>query len=140
MFGSSKKKKIDAVIEYATGILKVQLADYSDNAVDDLFLLGYMYGVIDCALQRLGIEDDIEGIGSMTSVCMRLFGKDEGAKVVGRMLAHVKRMADFPEFVSGLTMGGNEANDIFNAWAEKTEPPIGLGLLEHLRSNHLHEN
>ena len=137
MFGSSKKKKKkqNAAIKFAEGILQIQLEEYSGNAKEDPFLLGYVYGVSDCAIQRVGIEDDIEAIGSMTVVCVRLFGTDEGSKSVGRMLACAKRMDDFPEFVSGLTMGGNEANDIFNAWATNTEPPVGLGLVKHLRND-----
>lgn len=142
MFESFKKKKTnaatkktDVVIKFATGFIGIQLADFADEAVDDLFLLGYVYGATDCALQRMGIEEDHEGIGCMTAICVNLFEIDTGARVVGRMLALAKRMGDFPEFVTGMTVGGNETNEVFNAWGEKGEPPIGLGLLRYLQGS-----
>lgn len=146
MFESFKKKKKPKAAEFATDFAtkfiegQLILGCFSDryltsqDVVNDLFLLGYVYGVSDCTMQMMCVEDGHEGVVCMAAICLNLFGKDAAADAVGRMTDLGMTMDDFPEFARGVTVGGNEAREILNAAVEKTESPTKIGLLKHLRT------
>lgn len=145
MFGNFKKKKklggSKGAVKYVVGTLECQLelSGFDEiyknphDIVEDHFFLGYIYGFSDCALQRMGVENAVEIVGSMTAICVQLIDDAEGPIVAGQMLSLSGRMEEFPEFLRGVMLGGNEAEEMLNAAVDGKRVPMKLGLMKHVQ-------
>lgn len=123
MFGLFKKNKksSDVVIKTAVGLINFQLS--ATNTTDDVtniineYCRGYIFGLCDSLLQTLK-TDDVESMAALTVIHVRLFGEEEGSK----MLKNSFQDQNNKEFKKGQMKGGQDFIESINS----NNPPLGL--------------
>ena len=90
------------------------------HSIDQLWVLGYCFGVLDAVRQRARVGDVVEGL-SLVAVGFFLLMSDE-AKGADMMQQAINRQED-PCFAQGSLRGGED----MSAWlADTTQSPRGL--------------
>jgi hypothetical protein len=90
------------------------------HSIDQLWVLGYCFGVLDAVRQKAQLGDAVEGL-SLVAVGFFLLMSDE-AKAADMMRQALNRQED-PRFAHGSLRGGE---DMFAWFADTTQSPRGL--------------
>lgn len=129
MFGifkkKNKKKKLDATVDTALGLLNIQIAlgnaDGSNNdKLIDQYGRGYMYGMCDALTQTANINSDKELADVLVFVHIKLFGDKDVREILDLTVEDEKRKE--PMFLEGCKKGGKDVIEFCN---NKT-PTMGL--------------
>jgi hypothetical protein len=83
------------------------------------FARGYMFGLSDACIQRLGVVDELECLALITLIHTRIFGHKIGSVLVGDALRDERNA----EFGRGRTAG---ARDLFRLLEDRSHSPLLL--------------
>jgi hypothetical protein len=83
------------------------------------FARGYMFGLSDACIQRIGVLDELDSLALITLVHVRIFGHKIGSSLVGDALRDERNA----EFCRGRTAG---ARDLFRWLEDRSYTPLVL--------------
>lgn len=96
--------------ETVLSTLEAQITLAGRELTPDNFVIGYIGGYCDALLQMRGIDNNSpEGLGLVSVVFLSMFGSEEGAHALNKLLT---RQEDMPvSMLRGMVTGGQDIND-----------------------------